>query len=73
MSRYGLYGRIAREFLTYRGRVLVHSSRAELEWLFPGAVVREVPPSFTPDQCMPVAHHPDLAAVQFPLTKEQFR
>lgn len=72
MTRYGLYGATAREFLTFGGRVLVHGDRAELEWLFPGCPVREVPPSFPPEQCLPVEHHPDLGAVSFPLTKEQF-
>ncbi len=73
MTLYGLYGRISRDFLTYGGRVLVHPSQAELEWLFPGAVVREVPPSFPADQCLPVAQHPDLASTTFPLDRSDFR
>lgn len=73
MKRYGLYGTRSRDFLTYGGRVLVHSNQAEMEWLFPGMPVREVPPSMPADQCLPIEHHPDMSAVQFPLTKEQFR
>lgn len=73
MKRYGLWGRTGRDFLTYGGRVLVHGDRAELEWLFPGAAVREVPPTFPEGQCLPVKFHPDLASVTWPLTREQFR
>ena len=73
MTLYGLYSRTAREFLTYTGRVLTHDSRPEMEWLFPGACVREVPASFPPDQCIPIAHHPGLSSIEWPLTKEQFR
>lgn len=81
MKRYGIYGDRSGDFLTYGGRVLVHSSpigddraRAELEFLFPGSRVREVPAWLAPSLCLPVEMHPELAGiVQFPLTKEQFR
>lgn len=73
MPRYGLVGARTRDFLTYSGRVLVHDNRAELEFLVPGTPVREVPPSFPPDQCLPIRHHPDLAAVQWPLNRSDFR
>lgn len=74
MALYGLYGRATRDFLTVGGRVLVHSNRAEMEWLFPGSLVREVPPTFPPGQTLPLDQHPDLVGVvTFPLTKEQFR
>lgn len=73
MTRYGLWGQTSRDFLTYEGRVLVHDNRAEMEWLFPGATVREVPPSFRPDQCIPIGQHPQLVAVQFPLNRKDFR
>lgn len=74
MKRYGLYGRTTREFLTVGGRVLVHQNRAEMEWLFPGSTVREVPPTFPPDQTLPLEHHPALVGVvTFPIRKEEFR
>lgn len=73
VSCWGLWGRTSRDFLTYGGRVLVHDSRAELEWLFPGAPVREVPSSIPADQCLPVEHHPDLASTAFPLDRRNFR
>ncbi len=71
--RYGLWGKTSREFLTYGGRVLIHGNRGELEWLFPGAVVREVPADFPPGQVLPIEHHPGLGHLSWPLTKEQFR
>lgn len=73
MTRWGLWGVATRDFLTYGGRILVHDNRAELEFLVPGTPVREVPPSIPPDHCLPIRLHPDLATVQWPLTKEQFR
>ena len=79
MTRYGLYGRTSRDFLTYGGRVLVHSSplgdvwaRAELEFLFPSATVREVPGDFPATQCLPIEHHPALAGTTFPLDRREF-
>lgn len=73
MARYGLYGALSRDFLTSGGLVLVHSDRGELEFLFPGATVREVPPSIPPEQCLPVRFHPELASVQWPLKRSDFR
>lgn len=73
MSRYGLVGERSRDFLTYGGLVLVHGNRHEMEWLFPGARVAEVPLSIPPGMCLPIEHHPDLQAVQFPLRREDFR
>lgn len=73
MARYGLYGAVSRDFLTYGGRVLVHDHRGELEFLVPNTPVRELPSSIPPDQCLSIRLHPDLATVVWPLTKEQFR
>jgi hypothetical protein len=72
MTRYGLWHARSREFYTLDGRVLWHDNRAELEYLVPGTPVREVPDSFPADQCLPIRLHPQLAAVQWPLTREQF-
>jgi hypothetical protein len=73
MKRFGLYGAKSQDFLTYGGRVITHTDRAELEWLTVGAEVREVPPSIPPERCLPIQHHPKFEHVTFPLTKEQFR
>lgn len=71
--RWGLYGEHSRELLTYHGRVIVHPDRAELEYLFPRARVREVPPTFRADQVTPLAQHPDMSCVRFPLRRSDFR
>lgn len=68
--RYALRGSVSGELLTYQGRVLVHDNRSELEWLFPNE--RVVPYDGTLPT-MPIAEHPDMAAVQWPLRKEDFR
>lgn len=73
MTAYGIYGPRSRELLTFGGRVLVHDDRAEMEFLFPGSCIREVPPSIPADQRFPVRLHPQLAHVEFPLTRKAFR
>lgn len=73
--RFGLYGTNSRDFLTYGGRVLWHDNAAELAYLFPvgTATVREIPAYFPDELLMRVRDHPRMAAVRFPLTREQFR
>ena len=72
MKRYGLYGPRSRDFLTCGGLILVHGSRDEMEWLFRGVTVREVPQSIPDEQTMPVAAHPQLTGVRFPLSRKDF-
>lgn len=74
MSRYALQGTTSRDLLTWGGRVLVHDSRAELEFLFAGDVrVTECPRDIPPEQTLDIRHHPQLAAVTWPLDPEDFR
>jgi hypothetical protein len=74
VSRYALRGAVSRDLLTFGGRVLIHDNRPEMEFLFTGdASVVECPRDIPPEQTLAIRHHPDLAAVQWPLTKEQFR
>lgn len=73
MTRYGLYGANSRDFLTYGGRVLVHHNAAELEFLTTGAVVRELPQDIPPELTLPIAAHPSLAGLTWPLRKDAFR
>lgn len=73
MKRYGLYGETTRDFLTSGGQVITHTDRDELTFLFPGARIREVPPSIPPDRCLPLPLHPEVVGVMtFPLTRRQF-
>lgn len=73
MRRYGLYGRNSRDFLTWGGRILIHDNRAEMEWLFPGVPVRELPNDIPANQTLPIEHHPDLAGTTFPIDRREFR
>lgn len=69
---YALVGAVTGEFLTYQGAVLCHGDKAELQWLVPNARVVELP-SIIGLPKMWLKDHPDMAAVRWPLTKEQFR
>jgi hypothetical protein len=74
MARYALQGAVSRDLLTWNGRVLVHSDRAEMEFLFTGDVrVVECPRTIPPEQCLEIRYHPDLAAVTWPLDRRDFR
>ncbi len=75
MKRFGLYGRISGDFLTYGGRILIHDNRAEMEWLVPvgSVVVRELPRDIPEEQTVQLLAHPNFEGVTRPITKEQFR
>jgi hypothetical protein len=73
MTLYGLWGPTSREFITFTGRVLVHDNRSELEFLFPNCPIREIPPTFTSEQCFPIEQHPDMSSTRFPLNRKDFR
>ncbi len=75
--RYALYGERSRSLLTYQARPLVHDNRAELEYLFPAARVVAVTDAdlaaCSPLAPMPIAEHPGMAPVRFPLDRRDFR
>lgn len=73
MARYAMVGENSKELLSLGGLVLVHHDPAELEFLFAGMRVIRCPSSVPDGLTMPVAAHPALAAVTWPLSKEQFR
>lgn len=73
MSRYGLVGAASGELLTHGGRVLSHDSQAELEFLFPGARVVNLPSHIPPERTLPVSAHPEMASVRFPLDRRDFQ
>lgn len=62
------------QLLSYRGRVLIHDNREELQWLFPGTRVVRVSDGDIGQPVMPLAWHPDLqaAGITFPLRREDF-
>lgn len=75
--RYALYGEFTGDILTYLGRPLVHDNRAELEWLFPRMRVVPVTDADlvrrSPLEPMPIAQHPGMSTVVFPLDRRDFR
>lgn len=73
--KYVLIGRTTKEPLTYRGLVLVHDNKAELEYLFPNERVAPMPGWIEDSLTMALKDHPDMEAVQFPLAlhMNQFR
>lgn len=73
--KYVLIGRRSKEPLTYRGYVLVHPDKAELEYLFPNERVGVLPGYYDESLTMALKDHPDMEAVTFPLDKNmsQFR
>lgn len=76
---YALVGTSSHELLSWRGRMVLHENRAEMEYLFPlTQVVR-----LNGDSLEEVAHrygrpvmrlrdHPDMAAVEWPLDRRKF-
>jgi hypothetical protein len=73
MTRYGLKGNHSGDLLTYGGRVLVHGDKNELQFLFPGTQVVRVSDGLPEELILPIAAHPELAAVRFPLNRRDFQ
>lgn len=72
MALYALVGERSGDVLTYGGRVILHNSKSEMEFLFPNNRVIEFKPRGG-DLVMRLADHPDMAPVRFPLNKADFR
>lgn len=72
---YCLIGRTTNEPLSYRGRVIVHGDKAEMEYLFPNNRVVKLPAFYGEDLTIPLTFHPDMDVVKFPLAEnmDQFR
>ncbi len=67
---YGLWGEKSNQFLTQGGRVIFHTNREELEFLFPGTPVKPV--GVSPLEGIPVQYVRGMEAVEFPIKKEDF-
>lgn len=72
MSRYAIQGGVTRELLTYRGRVLTHDNRAEMEWLFPAAKIVRITGGKLGQPVMRLRDHPHFEGVRWPLRREDF-
>jgi hypothetical protein len=76
---FALRGCNSGEPLSYKGRILLHHDRRELEYLFPGQPVMMLN-GFTPEAVaheygrpvMRLRDHPDMAAVECPLDPRRF-
>ncbi|WP_149264293.1 hypothetical protein [Actinomadura sp. K4S16] len=55
---YGLWGERSGCLLTWRGRVITHTSRAELEYLYPDTRIVPVPRGIRPDEHVPLQYVP---------------
>ncbi|MCX4232806.1 hypothetical protein [Streptomyces ortus] len=71
MKRYALCSEKA-DLLSWGGKVIVHDSKAELEFLMRGARVVECPRDIPDDQTLPIRFHPDMATVTWPLDRRNF-
>jgi len=72
MSRYVLLGGRTGEPLSFGGKVLVHTDRNEMEWLFPKTRVIRITDGDFGQPTMRLQDHPDLRHVRFPLRREDF-
>jgi hypothetical protein len=72
---YVLVGKKTGDPLSYKGQVIVHSSRVELEYLFPESRVEPAPGWVLTSPTIQLKDHPDMNAVQFPIAEhmDQFR
>lgn len=70
MSKYALVGGSTNDLLTLGGRVIVHDSKEEMEWLMPNTRVVRVNGDIGPT--LSLREHPSMASVQWPLNKNDF-
>jgi hypothetical protein len=77
---YAMKAPVSGELYSLGGKVLVHPTREDLEWLVPGSQMVEVPGT-TMDEVAarlgrPVMRwqdHPDMAGIRWPLDRRDFR
>lgn len=71
-TRWAIEGPRTRDLLTYGGRVIVHNSRPELEWLIAGARIVQCPRTIPPEQTIELRFHPQFEGCTWPLRREEF-
>jgi hypothetical protein len=74
MSRYAIKDAgLGGDLLTWNGRVIVHNSRGEMEFLVVGDVrIVDCPRSIPPEQTIELRHHPQFSHHHFPLRREDY-
>lgn len=77
---YGIESTTLKELLSYRGAVLFHDNYGELEFLFEKGLrlgtlrIVDLPKTGLGGRSLlPLRRHPDMAALEWPLRKEDFR
>lgn len=71
--RYALEGEMSRQLLSWRGLIIVHDDRAELEWLITGKLHSvELPRTIEVEHTIWVKDHPDFQSVAWPLERQDF-
>lgn len=78
---WAMAGHLSREVLSFEGRMVVHPDRAELEFLIGDSARLVELTGSTPEEvahrygrpAMLLRHHPDMAAVTWPLDRKAFR
>jgi hypothetical protein len=75
MSRYAIQENTPHgQLLTWNGRVLVHNSRGELEFLLTGPVrIVECPRSLPAEDTLELRFHPQFSHHRFPLVRSDYR
>lgn len=76
---FAIAGRTSGEILSYRGRMVLHHDRRELEYLFPGERIVMLR-GYTVAECaqlygrpaMRLQDHPDMGAVSWPINPKEF-
>lgn len=72
-TRWALEGPTSHDLLTWNGRVIVHNSRHELEWVMTGARIVQCPRDIPPEQTIELRFHPQFEGVSWPLRREEWR
>ncbi len=74
MNRYAIKDAgLGGDLLTWNGRVIVHNSRGEMEFLVVGDIrIVDCPRSLPPEQTIELRHHPQFSHHHFPLRREDY-
>ena len=71
---YAIRGRSSGQILTYKGKVIVHDNRGEMEFLFPNEKVIELFEAiWIEDRIVWLKDHPDNSSLTWPLRRDDFR
>jgi hypothetical protein len=69
--RYAMWGRHSQSWISFQGRVIVHDDKGEMEFLFPGSVVRPIS-GLREEDMMTIKDHPGCIDFQWPIKREDF-